>query len=496
MKIVTPKEMTAIESEAYKEGASKEVFMETAGKGVAEWADLFLQKNKQLNTVILLCGKGNNSGDGYVAGRYLLEWGYTVKAHQLVPINTTSPLCQINNQRFIEAGGEISETPSLLFGSSTLIIDALFGTGFHGVAREPYATTIHQANQSRSPIIAIDIPSGLCGETGKVEGKAIKATETIMLGLPKQGFFLHKGWDHVGKLRYVDFGLPEKQVATAHASMHLVRGEDVTPWLPPLKRSRHKYEAGAVIGIAGSATMPGAAILSSYAAIRSGAGIVKLQYPEGMEHALSSMPPEIIKIPYNDPDAVIEALNKSTAAFIGPGIGKDDNVFNFLKAILSNIAVPCVIDADALNGIAEKALPVPKNAILTPHVGEMSRLLKGKHPSPGTEEFLYICQEYVETHNVTLILKGGPSFIFHPNTPITVNETGDPGMATAGSGDVLTGLLAALLAQKVSPYKAALLGTYLHGLAGEYAADALTSYSMTASHIIGHLTSAFKHLKP
>lgn len=498
MKVVSSKQMAYIESQSYRNGASEEAYMDAAGKGVAHMAESFLEKHRLPKRVYLLCGKGNNAGDAYVAGIELLAKGCSVLAYQLVPASECSPLCQKNLAGFLEAGGNVHEVNNVqeevTFHEPGIILDALFGTGFHGIARDPYATTIRLANKSSLPILAIDIPSGLDGDTGIVEGEAIQAAETIFLGLPKTGFFLQDGWNHVGKLRYVDFGLPPSYVEESECDMQMLTHTLVMPLLPKVINNRHKYQAGFVVGLAGSPGMPGAALLSSAGALCGGAGIVKLLHPKGMEGELSSSPWELIKVPYETGGVtpILELMDKANALFIGPGLGRSVEAGKLLGAILPKIHKPCVIDADALTLIAENKIPLPEQAILTPHVGEMIRLLKRSAPKPGTQEFLATCQEYAEKHRITLVLKGGPSFIFHANEIIAVNPCGDPGMATAGSGDVLTGLVAALLAQGVSPHSAAMLGVYLHGTAGEYAAEEMTSYCMTASDILTHLPDAFR----
>lgn len=497
MKIVTSKQMADLEAQAYRNGSSEKAFMEEAGKGVALATERFVTKNHLAKVVTLLCGKGNNAGDAYVAGCYLLEHGYDVLSIQIPPITESSKLCQKNHKRFQSKGGivnDMSHLDEMRFPKKGIILDGIFGTGFHGVAREPYASLIHAANQAFLPILAIDIPSGLNGDTGVVEGEAIQGKETFFLALPKEGFFLQDGWNHVGKLRYVDFGLPHEYIEEFEAEMLLLTAENMKPLFPPLVNNRHKYQAGFVVGLGGSPGMPGAAIMASISALKSGAGIVKLASPKGMEGELASSPYEVIRVSFGPHDGaeVREMMNSSTATFIGPGIGKSSTMRALLKEVLENLKKPCVIDADALTIIAEDHLKIPEQAILTPHVGEMMRLLRDSVPKPGTKAFLHLCQEYAEEHRITLVLKGGPTFIFHPNEPVMVNGKGDPGMATAGSGDVLTGVITALLAQGLSTRNAACLGVYLHAVAGEHAAEEMTSYCMSATDIITHLPKAFR----
>lgn len=497
MKVVSSKQMAHIESLAYRDGASQADFMEEAGSGVALVVNDYIERHQIDRHVLLLCGKGNNGGDAYVAGIHLLHLEYDVFALQLAPIEECSQLCKNNYQRFLQEGGrvkEINNPEDILFPLQGVIVDGIFGTGFHGSPTEPFSSVIQLANLSRLPIIAVDIPSGLDGETGEVRGQAILATETAFLGLPKTGFFLRDGWKHVGKLRFVDFGLPYEYIEESEADMIMLSSDMMRPLLPPLVRTRHKYQAGYVVGLAGSPSMPGASILSSTAVLRGGAGIVRLLHPEGMQTELASSPPEIIKEPYpaDSSPFIIEAMNKATAVFIGPGMGRTTSAADILRKVLPNINKPCVIDADALFFLAEEETPLPEQVVLTPHIGEFLRLVKMAREVPIDKSFLKVCQSFAESKRVTLVLKGGPTYIFHPDEPIMVNPMGDPGMATAGSGDILTGLIAALLAQHLPLRAAAALGVYIHGIAGEHAAQELTSYCMMATDILFFFPEGFR----
>jgi ADP-dependent NAD(P)H-hydrate dehydratase / NAD(P)H-hydrate epimerase len=495
MKIVTPQQMSNLESLAYKEGCSESDFMEEAGSGVALFVQDYVERYNLDRLVILLCGKGNNAGDAYVAGLYLLHLEYEVFAIQPTPIEECSPLCRQSYERFMSEGGRSLSSLNNL-PPSAIFIDGFFGTGFRGSISEPYASLIQQVNASHLPVISVDIPSGLNGETGEVTGPAIVATETTFLSLPKSGFFLNEGWNHVGKLRYVDFGLPKKYIESANTDLQMLTHEMMKPLLPPIKRSRHKYEAGYVVALAGSKAMPGAAMLSATAALRGGAGIVRLFYPEEMHGDLVTSPAELLRTAYDlsNLDEMLSHMHKASAILIGPGIGQTPEIKKLLHTILPQIESPCVLDADALNILSQNDIPLPKQTIFTPHHGEMMRLLHASgHPSL-TLDFLKTCQEYALKKNITLVLKGAPTFILHPDGSFLGNPTGDPGMATAGSGDVLTGLIAALLAQGLSTKDAATLGVFLHGLSGEHAAEDMTSYSMCASDLIYRFPEAFKFL--
>lgn len=500
MKVVFPKQMAAMESMAYRDGASDSDFMEEAGSGVALVAHDYIERHDHDKQVVLLCGKGNNAGDTYVAGIHLLHLDCQVYALQIAPIESCSPLCQFNYHRFLDEGGHLlpfENIENLLFPSNCILLDGIFGTGFQGPVQEPYASIIQAANQSKRPIIAVDIPSGLNGETGEATHNTIQAVETAFLGLPKAGFFLDQGWNHVGKLRYVDFGLGKEYIENADPCMNMLTKELVKPSLPHIIRNRHKYERGLVVGLGGSPGMPGAPVLSSMSALQGGAGIVRLLHPKGMESELSSSPAELIKVPYESSENetfLLEHLNKASATFIGPGLGRSAHTQKLLQYLLPRLEKPCVIDADALTLLAELDMPFPKHSILTPHKGELLRLLKIPSPCDLDFSLLKACQDFANIKKVTLIFKGAPTFIFHLDEIVRVNPTGDPGMATAGSGDVLTGLLAGLLAQGSIPFEAASLGVFLHGVAGEFAAKDLTSYCMTASDIINYFPDAFRIL--
>jgi len=497
IKVVSPENMAAIEKKAYDEGNSEIDFMEAAGEGAAKVIHHYMERHNVQKHIVLLCGKGNNAGDAYVAGCRLIDLEYDVFALQMVPINECSELCRKNQECFARSGGlvhHVFSAEEIAFPLNGLIVDGLFGTGFRGAVEEPYASIIANANASGLPIISLDIPSGVNGETGAVETEAISADKTLYLGLPKTGCFLRDGWNHTGKLQYIDFGLPETAIEESEFFCEMLTLNGIKPLLPLVKRNRNKYEAGSVVGIAGSPGMSGAAMLSSHSTMVGGAGIIHLFHPKGMEAELSSSLQEVVKVPYsyNSAEAVVTAANKTQAVFVGPGLGRSKEAVAFCRELLPKIAVPCVIDADALWVLSQYDIALPKETILTPHKGEMERLLNCAPHQIVDEEFLKLCQEYAKKKKVTLLLKGGPTFIFHADGRRFVNPTGDAGMATAGSGDVLTGLVAALLAQGIVFEDAALLGVFLHGLAGEYAAQQKTSYCMIASDIIRHFPEAFR----
>ena len=473
--------MTHLEKQGIAAGASEEDYMHKAGLEIAKAVDQLCEQKK----ATLLVGKGNNGGDAYTAGHCLLDMGWEVEA--IEPDQNLSLLSEKNKKKFLKRGGKLTKA----IPDKGILLDGLFGTGFHGKPREPFATLIREANSSGLPIFAIDLPSGLNGDTGAVEGEAIRAAHTLFLQLPKKGFFLQEGWNHVGKLIPIDFGLDQAIIDRLENDMILTTLPMGKKLLPPIIADRHKYQAGVVAALAGSPGMPGAALLACLGALRSGAGLVRLLHPKGMEAELAASPYELIRVGYEGAEKIQELFKQSAAVLLGPGLGQSKTTLKLLQQVLVDLQKPAVIDADAITLIGEQNLKIPKEVILTPHVGEMMRLLPHSSPKPHTSEFLHTCQHFSEKHKTTLVLKGGPTFIFHPGEPIAVSPFGDPGMATAGSGDVLTGILAAFLAQKLAPRQAAILGVMLHGIAGEIAASRHGSYSMIAGDLVSALGEGF-----
>lgn len=471
-KVVTAQEMARIEKLALNEGCSESFFIEEVGRKIAAVVLAWIEKKGLPKTVTLLVGKGNNGADAYAVGIHLIKRGVKVRAVSVCGEGS------VQNKKFKElflaAKGEL-EPFCEGFYFDALIVDGLVGIGFKGEMEEAMASLVDAANGSGRPIIAIDIPSGVNATTGVASNPSICAAVTVTLGLAKIGLFLRDAWCFIGQLQIEKFGLPEKYEKEAVSAAYLLNEKRLT--LPSIVRNRHKYQAGYVVGLSGSEQFKGAPKLAGLAALRSGAGMVRIFHLGEIGPA----PMELICEPW-DLERWEAELKRAGALFFGPGLGNKAPLVDLQK-----IEIPSVVDADSL----QPGLNFPKHSILTPHRGEMARLLELDHPLEE-EEFLFRCQKFAETKNVTLLLKGAPTFIFSRNKNPLIVARGDPGMATAGSGDVLTGLLASLLAQKLSCYEAAALGAYLHAVAGELAAEEKTSYGMIAGDLIHLLPKTFR----
>ncbi len=496
MKVVSAKEMSRIEALSFSKGFSDEEFMEKVGKNIAYECQAFLSKN---TLIYLLLGKGNNAGDALVLGRFLLKMGFSVFAISFFDIACYSKLAKKNTANFLREGGSFQDFSSIdLKNKSIVFFDGIFGTGFQGKIDGDLKEKINIINGLKLPIFAIDIPSGLNATTGKVESVAINASHTFFLELPKIGFFINDGPKHTGKLYPISFGLPNEFIDEAHSDFEWLTESFIVHDLPPINRLAHKYQKGFVVGLSGSLEMPGAAYLSSYAALRAGSGIVKVFLPSHPLRESFSLRPEIIQEGYGDSFEEVLKLPFQTAGagYIGPGLGTLEGTKKVVKHVLQSATIPLVIDADALNIIScDKTITIPPFSILTPHIGEMQRLLFGSKYEGLSLDFLGKCQEFAVKHQICLILKGMPTFIFFFDRKPLICTRGDPGMATAGSGDVLSGILASLLSQKLSLHKAAPLAVLLHCLAGEIAAEEKTSRSCIASDIIEAIPKAYKRLE-
>ncbi len=511
MKLVTGEEMRLIDRIAIEEyGIPEILLMEAAGNAVAEELENEINHCSK-NKIVIICGRGNNGGDGFVAARRLFMKGYRVKVYLLSPIEGIQGAAKTNLDILLkldcpmEAVNTIDalrkEAPE-----ADILVDCILGTGLEGEVGPLFAEAIEIINSSPVPVISVDIPSGAIADNGGISQAVVKANKTICLQLPKLGNMIYPAAEYNGELIIREIGIPFSAFNRSEFTKNLITKESVKEILPQRLGNTHKGTYGNAILVAGSAGMTGAAILSANAAMRVGAGIVRLAAPEGVNSVLESRLTEVITIPLRetkkgymgieDIDKVTALLKISNAIAIGPGSGTTLEIENLLRNVLEVSDIPVVIDADGLNVLAQKmdllSLAVAP-VILTPHPKEFSRLT-GLSVEEINRNRIETAVAFAKKWGVHLILKGARTVVAYPNGEVFINNTGNPGMATAGSGDVLTGMLAGLLAQGIAPERAALAAVYLHGKAGDFAAADKGEYSVVAGDIVEAISTVMKEL--
>lgn len=490
------------------------ILMENAAIGVVEFIS---NLDYQIQNVLILCGHGNNGGDGFAIARHLTNRGYNVCVAFLGSEEKLSGDAKIN----FDIIKNISETEenivlhlnpaslnkldSIFKKPFDLIIDSLLGTGLSSELRDPYLSAIKWANQYKALKIAVDIPTGLSSDSGKILGDAFRADFTLTMGLPKAGMFINDGPRVCGEIEIVDISYPGSLSSDDAIQKNLIEDIDIKERLPKRPYDAHKYSVGKVFAIAGSSGLTGAAKMSCEAALRTGCGGVLLLTTKKFQPIFSKSLKEVMTFALkgNDGDFFVEQdikeiknkIEWADVLMIGPGLGQNPETLAFLKALLLNYQLKKkVIDADGLNLLAKfidhEKLSL-KNSILTPHLGEFSRLIN--KPSEEIKENIFVeGSKFAVKFKTVLVLKGAPTIIFDKTGKVFINPTGNPGMATVGMGDVLTGMISSLFAQGLSIIDAAITGVYLHGLAGDIAASKRTKMGLISSDVIKFIPDAIK----
>jgi hydroxyethylthiazole kinase-like uncharacterized protein yjeF len=510
MRVVTNVEMKKIDGWAMRQlGISGPVLMENAGRGCVE----VLEKYFDLTglKVLVVCGKGNNGGDGFVIARHLRNRHAIVKTVLLGEENELKGDA-LRNFRLLKSTKDEITTASRIAQMRTLnrvfhpdvIVDAVFGTGFSGIPQGIYAQAIDIMNESEAFILSIDIPSGINGNDGQCAKTCVIADATATMCLPKRGHYLFPGKAFCGELHIVDIGIPYSLINNAFPKT--IEFEDIFSLLPFRPPDGNKGTFGNVLVIAGARGFGGAAAMASYACLKAGAGLVRLAAPHGVIGSLETKLLEVVKIPLEQtdegtisPDAIETVkpfLKSSTAIVVGPGITTNPQTTVFLRELLPQIRVPCVIDADAINIIARnpgmtKNIHAP--VIMTPHPGELARLIRSTPLTINKERF-EIAVECARKFDCVFVLKGAPTVIAAPDGKTYINTTGNSGLASAGSGDVLVGLISGFMAQKQSLLDAAVTGVFMHGLAADLAMEDSNEYTLTAGDLIEYTGRAFNYL--
>ncbi|MDI6734970.1 MAG: NAD(P)H-hydrate dehydratase [bacterium] len=510
MKVVTKLQMQEIDKKASAEfNIPSIILMENAGLV----SSLILKEEfSGVNKITIFAGGGNNGGDGLVIARHLFNQGIAVTVYLLKEADEIKgdALTNLNITRAL--GVPIKEIPNVEelkkersnILEADIILDAILGTGTSGEIEGFLANVINFLNDTHKPIIAIDIPSGLDADTGFPLGCCIRAKATFTLGLPKIGLLLYPGAEFAGEISLVDISLPKQLVEDEQIKVNLLLKEDVLPLLPRRAEDAHKGSCGRVVTIAGSVGMTGAAVMTAQSCLAMGAGLSILGTPKSLNPIVAAKVTEVITKPLsetpeqtvglNSYDEIMELVKDADCVAIGPGLGRNNEVVNLVRKLIPKVNIPMVIDADGLFALAgnlhilkEKTSPV----IITPHPGEMAMLL-GITTDEVQKDRLGTAQRFAQKYQLVVILKGARTIIADPEGNTFINSTGNSGMATAGCGDVLTGMLAGLLAQDVSVLDAAKLGVFLHGLSGDLVLEEKGKYSLVASDLIAKIPAAIK----
>ncbi|WP_010246051.1 bifunctional ADP-dependent NAD(P)H-hydrate dehydratase/NAD(P)H-hydrate epimerase [Acetivibrio cellulolyticus] len=528
MRAVTPDQMKEIDKTAINDfGIPGMVLMENAALGVVREISKILgtdpgcmassaaKRNEPSKKVIILAGKGNNGGDAFAVARHLFNMGASVSVYVLSKLVDITGDAKTNLDILVKMGIEINEVTrdeqidevKKRVELADIVVDGLLGTGLKGEVKGIMACVIELVNDCHVPVIAIDIPSGVNGETGKVSSSCIKACTTVTFGFPKIGQLIHPGCDYVGDLKIVDIGIPKAAVDNIKIKGHLIDMEFVSQLIPRRRRDSNKGTYGKILVVAGSRGMTGAACLTGGAALRSGAGLVYLAAPLSLVPVYAGALVEAVTIPFEDENkgylprqsisGILEQLNNVNVAAVGPGLSAGNEIADVVYNIIKGSRVPIVLDADGINLVA-KDLSVLKDIrtqiVMTPHPGEMARLI-GTSVKEVQKDRVNIARNFSKEWGVITVLKGSRTIIASPEGEIYINTTGNPGMSTGGSGDVLTGIIAGLIGQGLKPLDASIAGVYLHGACGDNIAAEKGEHGLIAGDLVREIPNQIKILQ-
>ncbi len=508
MRVLTGGEMEEVERRAVgATGVSLSELMERAGAAVARTA---MRIAKQ-GPIVIVSGKGNNGGDGIVAARLLAEAGAQVRllllarpdelsAESSVALARLEEVDTAPEPTFLLSAGDLSKLEESL-SEAALVIDCLFGFNLRGAIRGLGADAVRAINAATKPVLSVDVPSGVEADSGRVSGDAVRATRTLTFSAPKVGLVIPPGAELAGTVDVANVGIPSDLIESTGA-IELTDAACVASLLPGRRLDVHKKSVGRVLVVAGSVGMTGAACLAAQGALRAGAGTVSVAVPRSLNEIFEQKLTEIMTIPMPETmsrsllaeaaEPILELCATFDAVVIGPGLSLDDSTVELARSLVARVPLPIVVDADALNALVngtEILKARTADAVITPHSGELARLLQTTSQEIQANRLAYAKRSAREWGVVT-VLKGAATVVSDGRT-LTVNPTGNPGLATAGTGDVLAGMIGSLIAQGVTPSDAAIAGAYLHGLAGDLAARKLTERCVIATDVISFLPKAF-----
>lgn len=471
------------------------ILMERAARTFVETV---MERKLDLSSVCVVCGSGNNGGDGFAIARLLLEKGGCVTAVMAGNPDHCTEETLRQMELFREAGGTVGN--SFEEGEYSILIDAVFGAGLSRRVEGDYLACIEAMNRSGGVKLAVDVPSGVSTTTGEVATSAFKADLTVSFQCAKLGCVLYPGRDYAGEVIVTDIGVDTSVLEGDREAAYALEEKDVKAMLPERRPNSHKGDYGKALIIAGSRGMAGAAYLAALAAYRTGAGLVQIYTPEENRTILQTLLPEAIIRCYDffDEKELLRLLNWADVVSIGSGLGTSDKSRRILQTTLENVQVPCVVDADGLNLLAEHSRYLSRlphdQFVFTPHMKEMSRIVK-KPVEELQRNRMEILTQFTGEARITCVLKDARTCICRQGEHPYVNLSGNAAMAKAGSGDVLAGVITGLIAQGMTCFDGAVLGVYLHGLAGEAAREEKGIYSVLARDLADAVGTVLKRLE-
>lgn len=509
MKIATTQQMKSIDRRAVRMfGIPGPVLMENAASAIMAEMEIYFHGLQDMR-VGILCGKGNNGGDGLALARRLRIRGVPVRVALLASFAEVKNEAQVNLSILRKTDVEIMPNASATaiadaVAWADILVDSLFGVGIAKPLKGKFAFAVEQMNASGKPVVSVDLPSGINADTGEIMGSAVRAELTVTMGLLKQGLVLHPGAGYAGKVRIADLGMPPEVVEQEKISTDLLDRGSIWGMINRRDPDAHKGDFGHLMLIAGSPGKAGAAVLAAKGALRSGAGLVSVATPNGLVPVIQSHLAEAMCIPSAESIEgtlglgseleLVKAAASMSACVLGPGLSTHYETTQVIRNLIQRITIPLVIDADALNALVghlEVLTRAKATVIATPHPGEMGRLL-GISSRDVQKDRINIAREFARKYRIVLVLKGAGTVVAIPDGRVFINSTGNPGMATGGTGDVLAGVIGGLLAQGLTAEQAACIGVYLHGLAGDLALKEKGETGMIAGDLIEKISAAMR----
>lgn len=493
MKVVTGQEMKAVDQYAIENiGVDSRILMENAGRVAAK----NIMKNFQHQTFCVLIGSGNNGGDGFVIAKVLKEYGYDVDVCVIPDHHKIKGDAEYHKNIYLNSGFTFTQYDKDIIERADIIVDTMLGTGLKGKIKPLYEDIFKALNTMNNVVISVDLPSGVPADEVTVPEHALKADHTLIIGLPKLSYYTYPARNYYGNAKVIDIGIPARAIENAvEPRRNVWSRKDTSNHWPARDHNSHKGSHGKIGIIAGSSNMPGAAVLTTTAAVRSGAGLTALSTHKDIFSTITNHAPEAIL--FDRKDDLQDFIEDKDVIAIGPGIGVDDDTRSTVRYLIDNFEGALVLDADGLSELQklkEKIKIRKQPVIISPHPGEMARLIDSSAAEVNKNRFK-ISREISVDYGMYVILKGPNTLVTTPGGEVFINDTGNAGLAKGGSGDVLTGMIAAFLGRYENTQHAVSSAVFMHGYTADYILkEGMGIETMAASDIVDNLSTTFKQL--